>query len=179
MASQSTETRDRPLEYHTILANERRKLAIEALQSANRGLHLKELSERVAAAEAVESPPPERLRNSVYISLLQTHLPRLKDANIIEHDEDSNVIQLKTAPGGPDVVAETVPRFGLAWSEVYLGIAVLGLGTVSGSWLGTPGIGALQPAIWAALFLLGLLATAAYRMEKQGSSVVSRLGKDP
>lgn len=178
MASKSIEVHELPPELHAIFANERRLLAIEALQAANGELSLKELAARVAAAEADDPQPPEKLMNSVYISLLQTHLDRLEDADFIDYDANTKVVELKTDTRSRDVVTEVVPRFGLAWSEVYLGLALLGLGTIGGSWLGTPGFAVLEPATWAGVFLIGLFGTAMYRTEAQGSSLGSRLSRE-
>ena len=55
---------------YTILANERRRRAIEQLSSVGGPVSVNELSTLVAGRETGESPPPKRCRESVYTSLV-------------------------------------------------------------------------------------------------------------
>ena len=73
---------------HSILANERRRAVIERLDASPGTVTVRDLSTTIAAAETGESPPPARVRESVYTSLHQTHLPKLADAGFVESDRE-------------------------------------------------------------------------------------------
>ena len=80
---------------HEVLSNDRRRMAIEYLQDGD--LTLRELSERIAEAETGESPPPRNIRQSAYVSLQQTHIPKLAELDIVNYDEESKVVSLAEA----------------------------------------------------------------------------------
>jgi hypothetical protein len=124
---------------HTVLSNERRRLALEHLR-AEGGTDLPTLAERVAVSESGEDPPPEDVRRSVYVSLQQRHVPRLVDARIVRYDEQSKRVALD---GRFETVAAYMERTrsdDAAWTDVYAGLAVLGcLSTLSAAYDVVPG----------------------------------------
>ena len=68
---------------HDILRNDRRRLAIKCLRENEGTLSVRDLSEDVASRETGERPAPRDKRRSVYVSLHQTHLPKLDDLEIV------------------------------------------------------------------------------------------------
>jgi hypothetical protein len=94
------DTKDDPsrTEVHEILSNERRQAVIEALVEDG-PLELSELAERIGAIEAGESPPPRDQRQSVYVSLHQTHLPKLDDYGVVTYDLTSKEVALAAGAG--------------------------------------------------------------------------------
>lgn len=81
-------------------ANHRRRAAIQYL-AANGEADVGELSDVIAAAET-DGETPESVsgaaRKRVYVSLYQTHLPKLDGLGVVAHDEDTGVVR-PTRPG--------------------------------------------------------------------------------
>ncbi len=108
-----------------LLSSPRRRFTLYYLHEEARTIELGELTEQVAAWEY--DKPVEELtsqeRKRVYVSLYQTHLPKLADAGIIEYDADSGQITLT------DHIDEFGPYLGwsrreLPWGRYYLALAV-------------------------------------------------------
>jgi len=76
-------------EIHDVLRNDRRRLVLERLRAGDGTETVSDLSEHIGAIEADESPPPRNVRQSVYVSLHQTHLPKLDKLGIIEASYES------------------------------------------------------------------------------------------
>lgn len=79
-----------------ILRNQRRRYVLKYLNQ-NRGHGtLSEAAEWVAGQEnqVEEGVPSSKQRKRVYVSLYQTHLPRMDDANVIEFERDRGDIDL-------------------------------------------------------------------------------------
>lgn len=86
-------------ELFQILSNNRRRYVIYYLHEAGESMSLKNLARKIAAAEAEvpESEIDADERQRVYISLYQTHLPKLEEAGIVVYDEDERMVQLTEA----------------------------------------------------------------------------------
>ncbi|MEM4782055.1 MAG: hypothetical protein QXG03_10925 [Halalkalicoccus sp.] len=82
-------------EIHDVLRNDRRRAVIEFLSEHDGHATIRELSERIAAVESGEDPPPRNVRQSVYVSLHQTHLPKLEGLGIVAYDTDSKDVELR------------------------------------------------------------------------------------
>ena len=164
---------------HDVLRNSRRRLAIEALQHSDEGMTARELSEHIAEIETGESPPPRNKRQSAYVSLHQTHLPKMKQLDIIESDDRSNRITLTDTAGGVAFYLETVPAFGIAWSEYYLGVGILSLVTMIGAEIGVPILDQVPIEYWAMATSVVVILSATYQTIRQGSSIVNRLELAP
>lgn len=154
-------------EIHDILRNDRRRLAIKCLRENGETLSVRDLSEAVAARETGESPPPRDKRRSVYVSLHQTHLPKLDELGILEYDTDNKRVLLQDRATEVTTYMEVVPRYGITWAEYYLVLGVLGFGTVLTANLGTPLFGTIGAPTVATGYLLVLVASAAYHVRSQ------------
>jgi hypothetical protein len=84
---------------HDVLRNERRRHTLELLRDNGETSSVRDLSEEVAALETGESPPPRNIRQSVYVSLHQTHLPKLDDLGIAVYDADAKRVTLTDRVG--------------------------------------------------------------------------------
>lgn len=83
-------------ELFRILSNSRRRYIIYYLHEEGDEMSLKELAARIAAVEngtAVEDVTDEE-RQRVYISLYQTHLPKLEEADIVSYDDEERMVEL-------------------------------------------------------------------------------------
>jgi len=151
-------------EIHDVLRNERRRRTIEHLRNGDGTVTLRELSEAIAAAETGETPPPRNIRESVYNSLHQTHLPKLDSLGVVRYDSDRKRIAIDGRAREVDVYMEVVTKYGITWGEYYRSLGVLALFSVVASEMGVPildGIGAL---VVASVFLALIGASIGYQL---------------
>lgn len=160
---------------HRVLSNERRRYLFDILQKTDNDLSVRELSERIAVEESGENPPPGNLRRSVYVSLLQNHLPMLDEQGIIEYDDQAKEVRVADGLNDVMVLMETVPKYGLSRSEFVGALALLGLLMVYAAHVGTPLIAAVSPLTWAAVFLLAVSVTGLYYTLQQRRTVAHYL----
>ena len=79
-----------------LLANRRRRYLLYALRGRTEPIELSILAETIAGWEQ-NVPPDEVAKNeykSVYVSSVQCHVPKLADANVVDHDEDNHSVIL-------------------------------------------------------------------------------------
>ena len=164
------------VDIHDVLSNERRRMVLSILHEEDGGqTTARDLSERIAEMETGQSPPPRNIRQSAYVSLHQTHLPKLDELGIIDYDESAKTVTLTDRAKQVSVYMETVPRYGISWSEYYIGVSAIGLLLVVAAFIGTPVLGVVGATTWAALALLLVGVSATYQTIQQGSSIVHRL----
>jgi len=163
---------------HDILRNDRRRLAIKCLRERGDSMSVRDLSEQVAARETGESPAPRDKRRSVYVSLHQTHLPKLDDLGIVEYDTDAKEVTLRDRAAEVTTYMEVVPRYGITWAEYYLVLGILGFGTVLATSLGTPLLGTIGTTTVAAAYLLLLTGSASYHVYSQDRRLFEGLRTD-
>lgn len=152
-------------EIHDVLRNDRRRLTLRCLrETEDMALSLGELSERVAALETGESPPPRDKRQSVYVSLQQTHLPKLEELDVVEYDTDRKSVSLRDRVEEIEVYMEVVPQYGLSWGEFYFALGLVGLLTTIAVSLGSVLFGNLPPMVVSAVLFLVLIGSSAYHV---------------
>lgn len=151
---------------YEILANRRRREAIRYLSdnSSNGSLSLRELSETIAARETGQSPPPQDIRESVYSSLKQTHLPKLEELGVVRYDRDACEVQLRARVRDLNVYMEVITRYGITWSEIYRSLGVVGLTTVVGALAGFPLLSSVDPLLWSSGFLILFVITIFWQL---------------
>jgi len=159
---------------HDVLRNDRRRRTIEYLTRVGETT-ARDLSEFIAEKESGESPPPRNVRQSVYVTLQQTHLPKLADLDIIEYDEDSKTVRLDSHAEDVNIYLEVVPKYGLSWSEFYAGLSVLGILLVLGTYVHVPLLDYVPPAYWAVFTFCLIIVSAVYQTYTQGSSAIHRI----
>jgi len=165
------------VEIHDVLSNERRQMVLDRLRESGGTMSARDLSEHIAEHETGESPPPRNIRQSAYVSLHQTHLPKLDELGIVEYDESEKTVTLDEAASREvGVYMETVPKYGISWSEYYFGVSVLGLLLLAATHIGVPLIASIDAAVWTGAVLLLVAVSAAYQTIQQGSSILHRLG---
>jgi DNA-binding transcriptional ArsR family regulator len=149
-------------EVYDILRNERRRNVLRLLRDDGRTATIGDLADAIAEAETGESPPPNDTRQSVYVSLHQTHLPKLDNLGVIEYDREERTVELlpRSDPilarldgdGGGELAAGFVRR--------VLAVALLGLLLVVATAAAVPELSA--PV--AVLALAAVAALAGYRL---------------
>ena len=164
-------------EIHDVLRNDRRRLSLDCLREAEDGvMSVRELSERVATLEAGEDPPPRNKRQSVYVSLHQTHLPKLEDLGIVVYDSDPKEVSLQGKMREVEVYMDVVPKYGLSWGEYYFTLGLLGMLTSIAVLLGVPGVVSLGITVVTSGFFVVLMLSATYQVyDQQDRLVFSRL----
>ncbi|WP_101297799.1 DUF7344 domain-containing protein [Halegenticoccus soli] len=79
-------------ELFAVLSNDRRREIINQLSTHERAMPLQEIAKHVAVAEADERRSAVDRYKSVYVSLQQTHVPKLVETGVVEHDEGTNLL---------------------------------------------------------------------------------------
>ncbi len=153
-----------PGDIHDILRNARRRRVIKQLRSQLEPVTLRELAERIAEHESGESPAPRNVRESVYNSLHQTHLPKLDDRGIIDYDTDRKTVALESGASDVDVYMEVVTRYGISWATYYRTIGVTALLMIVAASIGTPIVAAVPTLAWASAFLGIFAVSAVYQL---------------
>ncbi|MFB6302121.1 MAG: hypothetical protein ABEH78_04600 [Haloferacaceae archaeon] len=166
-----------PSEIHDVLRNDRRRLVLEQLRDSGESETVRDLSEYIAGIEAGESPPPKNVRQSVYVSLHQTHLPKLDRLEIVSYDAEEKEVRLDDRAAEVTVYMEIVPKYGLSWAEYYFGLGLLGLLVLLAHAVGVPGLSAVDPLVIAAVPLAVLLVSAAYRVGAQEPTFLDRISR--
>ena len=109
-----------------ILGNDRRMFVIEYLQKCNGKADLRDLVEYIAKKEGNTD---RKHRKSVYVSLVQTHIPKMEREGIIEFKHGT--IKLIQIPENVDVYMEIVNKNDVRWATVY---SMLALGSAAMSY---------------------------------------------
>ena len=151
-------------EIHDILRNWRRRMVIKELKSSVRSVTLRELAETIAEAETGESPPPRNVRNSVYNSLHQTHLPKMDEAGVIEYDSNRKTVSIERRAREVGLYMEVVTQYGITWATYYRRLLLLALFTLVGSEIGVPILANTPPLVLLSAFLAVVAASAAYQL---------------
>ncbi|WP_297534590.1 hypothetical protein [Thermococcus sp.] len=112
-----------------ILGNSRRLLLIEYLRNSEGKAELREVVEYIAEREGSTD---RKHRKSVYVSLIQTHIPKLEREGVITFKH--GVITLIRVPDDVTVYMETVKKNDISWSSFYIGLSAIFL--VAGIYIG-------------------------------------------
>jgi hypothetical protein len=115
---------------HEVLVNDRRRATIDLLDGE---IRLRELADRIASVEADEENPDRKVRQSVYITLHQCHLPKLDDYGVIDYDADRKRVRpadgLRAIRSYRDRVDEHATRRRADVPALpYAGLGLLGIG---------------------------------------------------
>ena len=154
----------------TLLSNPRRRFVISYLSHRGSPVGIHELAEQIAAWEN-ETDVDELTREDrkkAYISLYQTHIPKLEDAGIITYDEDERLVALTD---GADEVTRymTERRDERPWLRYYLALGIGGGVVAGGAAVDLPGFDALSDAYVAVgLSLAFVLLALSHFLETRG-----------
>lgn len=168
---QATVGRLTETEAHDILRNERRRAVLQIAYGSSGTIPVRDLSERIATEETGADPAPRSDRQSVYVSLIQTHLPKLDEAAVIDYDDQHKTI----APGPaadqlePYITDRSQPADASASAVVsgrvfalVLVAAVVGWLSAAGSVVGVPVVSQLPPALWEFVALAATVGAVGY-----------------
>lgn len=115
-------------EAYDLLSNSRRRFVISHLRKRGRPIQLDELAAEVAAWE--NDLPADELtdqhRKRAYVSLYQTHIPKLEEAGIVEFDSDEGTVTLRDGISQLEQFLPTTESRTPPWRAIYAGAAVVG-----------------------------------------------------
>lgn len=165
-------------EVYVLLSNARRRRAVERLCTGEDAIEVSNLAESIAAAEADERPPPAPVRESVYASLHQTHLPRLDEAGVVEYDPDRKEVRPRDCARRVGRYLNLVGPAGVPWDDFYRGLSTVGLFGVVGAAVGLPAVSAVGPLAWASGTLAVIAVATLYQLWqlRSGRRLLSRSG---
>lgn len=146
---------------YEVLSSDRRLETIRYLQREENPVDVDELSSAIARIETGEDDPGSDAEKTVYVSLHQTHLPKLDDLDIVEYDTDERKIALADSFKDVAIYMEVVPGTEISWSEIYLAVGVIGIATVAAHELGAPLVASVPLQYWAVIYL-GVVSVAAF-----------------
>ena len=119
-----------------VLSNPRRRFVLYYLREIDDTVELNELAKAIAAWEndTDESELTDQDRKRVYVSLYQTHIPKLTDVGLVEYDQDSGTVHLTDRTSVIDdylTDSDTV----IPWHYLYLGLSIVGALAFALVWL--------------------------------------------
>lgn len=167
MFAATAQTDFEPHDAHEILKNDRRRLTLQCLRKYLEPVSLRTLSERVAALEDGESPPPRDLRKSVYVSLHQTHLPKLAEIGVVDYDKSSKEIALCKRARHISPYMNESPGLGITWESYYRTLGVVGLVLVVLAEIGVPPLAGVDSLLITTVMLFVLMLSMAYQLWKR------------
>lgn len=107
-----------------VLQNDRRRCVLEILrEQGNQSVRF--LSEEIARLESGEDDPKSTVRKSIYVSLLQTHIPKMESLGVVNYNRESDFVELLPAARNFEIYMETVPKGDIPWSHFYVGLSAL------------------------------------------------------
>lgn len=169
MLAQHQDSLDRT-EIHDVLSNNRRCLVLENL-SQNGPTTLRDLANEIAAVETDERPAPRPARQSVYVTLHQSHLPKLDRLGIVNYDSASKNVELGRRAEDLRVHLEVVEAGEITWNEYQLGLAILGLALALGSFVGVPVLATFSSGTYAIGTVVVLVLALSRQYATQGGPV--------
>jgi hypothetical protein len=151
-------------EIHDILGNRRRRHALDHLRETADTVGIADLADAVAERETGESPPPEDVRQSVYNSLHQSHIPRLEREGVVEYDRESNELRLTESAREVEVYMEVFTRYGITWVEYYRLLGTVALLVVLLATMEVFPFALVETVLWVSLFLAVIAVSTAYQL---------------
>ncbi len=124
-------------EVFEVLSSSRRRLILYHLYRRGGEAELRELAEDTAEAEREGEAVDDDVIKRFYISLYQTHVPKLEEVGLVRHDGDANTVSLTDRAEEIEGVLKTESEPGRQWSIYYGALALLGtalaVGQVAGA----------------------------------------------
>lgn len=128
MSESSTDGISRDSAYD-LLSNSRRRYVISILRERNEPMRLNDLSRELAAWE--NDVEPDALTNPqvkrVYVSLYQTHIPKLAEAGVVSYDQESGMVELEDTAHELDTYIPEHTTGDTNWERLYIIVAAVGL----------------------------------------------------
>jgi len=154
---------------YDILSSPRRRYVLYYLRQVDEPIELTALAEQVAAWENETDPDAltDQERKRVYVSLYQTHIPKLDDAEIVEYDKDEGTVALAKGTTAIDEFLQQSTT-DTPWQQIYLAIAAVGTVLLALTALDVSVFAAVADSLAAGVVVVGFLVTSvAHYLEYQ------------
>ncbi len=141
-----------------VLSNPRRRFVLYYLREIDETVELNELAKAIAAWEndTDESELTDQDRKRVYVSLYQTHIPKLTDVGLVEYDQDSGTVHLTDRTSVIDDYL-TDSQSTVPWHYLYLGLSVAGALAFGLVWLEVGAFATIPLLVVGGLLVAGFL----------------------
>lgn len=156
-----------------ILSNGRRRAVIHYLHEQDGEAHLSDIADHIASWEygVDRDEINSNQRRRVYISLYQTHLPKLAEYGVVEYDDDEKTVTLTRRVAAVDRFLYIDDREPSRWWLAYVGLATVAAILVAVSWVDGPAFSAVTNEVLALLIaggfiLLSVVHYAAIRVRR-------------
>ena len=140
---------------YDLLSSPRRRMVLYYLRNTDGTSTVLELAEQIAAIEYdtdVESLTRQQEKR-VYVSLYQTHVPKLADAGIITYDQESGDVRLTNQARRVDEYLTTETEEQYPWHYHYLTLAGASLALLVLDLLNAPLVSTLPVVVLGALVI--------------------------
>ena len=159
-------------EVFEILSSARRRYAISILLRRDEPMEVTELAEEIAAIEGdtTIAELDKQQRKRVYVSLYQTHIPKLADAGVVDYSPDSGEVTLAHGAQQVDTyLSDDSQR--RDWQKFYLGFSLVVAAVLVLNVVGVSLFATIPPVAVATLAVIGfgLLGTVQYLTDQQDS----------
>lgn len=157
-----------------LLSSKRRRMVLFYLRQQEGPSTVNELAQQIAAMEndvEVDELTSQQQKR-VYVSLYQTHLPKLESMGIIDYDQDEGRVELTNRATEIDTYLSPPPESTYPWQLHYLVLAGASVGLLALTVLGAPGFAEISP-VW-----IGLAITVAFAVSAIAQFVVLRRRRD-
>lgn len=170
-----------PDDIFEILSNHRRRMVLYYLRRTGGTADVTELAGEIASME--NDVPVDELtsqqRKRVYVSLYQTHLPKMTQMNAIEYDKDAGTVKLTDQTNNIDRYLTGGEQATYPWRFHYLALGIVGAVLLSLSAVGAPVLGSAS-LLWLAFGVFAMFAVSAsvqLVMRRQDDSVPFELSQ--
>ncbi|WP_224338507.1 DUF7344 domain-containing protein [Haloprofundus halobius] len=146
-----------------LLKNDRRRMVMSLLAEEAEPVTIGDIAGTIAADEADETPAPEKVYKSVYVSLQQTHLPKLAENGVIEYNRSTGTIA--PGPNLEKVLLYVEPSSVRdIWQSEELIIGFVGLTVTLAAVIGIPLVSVVAAEVWAVVFFTAIICLNFYRL---------------
>ncbi|WP_418286650.1 DUF7344 domain-containing protein [Halorubrum sp. DTA46] len=112
-------------EVFEVLSSSRRRLILYHLHRRGGQAELRDLARDTAEAES-DGDVDDGVVKRFYISLYQTHIPKLEEVGLVRYDSDSKTVSLTEKVGDVERVLDTESKGGRRWPVYYGALALFG-----------------------------------------------------
>ena len=137
--------------FHLLGNDRRREVILEATK--NETISVSELADNIATKEAQDGTSPEELYKSVYVSLQQTHLPKLAAEEIIRYEPDTKTIRPGPRLDDIEIYIDRDTGRGFELSVPFV-VSLVGLAVIVGVLLHVPILRQIHVGLWGLAILL-------------------------
>lgn len=129
-----------------VLSSDRRRFVLSHLLEGDGTATLNELARELGAREYETSPDElsDTQRRRLYVSLYQTHVPKMEHYDIVEYDADSGVVSATELAREVNRYRGPCTADGPPWTLIYLGLSTAWLVLIAASILEVGVLGAVD-----------------------------------